>query len=71
MLVKLKDILFNLILTLQSLPTFYSLLSNSGNKSLFGDLLRFNLVVNFNGFDIKQFLLLLNAILCIKPNEII
>ena len=71
MLAELKDILLDLILTLQSLSTFCLLPSNGGNKSLFGNLLKFNLAVDFNGFDIKQFLLLLNVILCIKPDEII
>jgi len=71
MLIELKDILLNLILALQSLPTSYLLPFNSGNKNLLSNLLRLNLVVNSNGFNIKQFLPLLNAILCIKPNKII
>ena len=53
MLVELKDILLNLIFTLQSLPTSYLLPSNGGNKNLLSNLLRLNLVVNSNGFDIK------------------
>ena len=53
MLIELKDILFNLILALQSLPTSHLLLSNSGNKNLLSDLLRLNLAVNFNNFNIK------------------
>ncbi|XTI93423.1 hypothetical protein V2W45_1472784 [Cenococcum geophilum] len=51
----LKDILLNLILTLQSLPTSYLLPSNSGNKNLLSDLLRLNSAVNSNGFNIKHF----------------
>ncbi|OCK97553.1 uncharacterized protein K441DRAFT_546600, partial [Cenococcum geophilum 1.58] len=34
-------------------------------------LLRLNLAVDSNGFDIKQFIPLLNAILRIEPNEVI
>jgi len=71
MLTELKDILFNLILALQSLPASYLLPFNSGNKSLFVDLLRFNLVVSFDNFNIKWFLPFLNVILQIEPNEII
>jgi len=71
MLAELKDILLNLILALQSLSASCLLPSNGGNKSLFGNLLRLNLAVNSNSFDIKQFLSLLNAILYIKRDEII
>ena len=71
MLIELKDILLDLILTLQNLFTFRSLPSNGGNKSLLINLSRFNSVVGFNDFNIKQFLFLLNAILWIKPNEVI
>ena len=71
MLIELKDTLPNLILALQSLLTSYLLLSNGGNKSLFSDLLRLNSVVNSNGFNIEQFIPLLNAILWIKPNKVI
>ena len=52
-LAELKDILLDLILALQSLLISCSLLFNSANKSLFGDLLRLNSIVDFNGFDIK------------------
>jgi hypothetical protein len=45
--------------------------SNSGNKNLLSDLLRLNSAVNSDGFDIEQFLPLLNAILRIEPNKII
>ena len=71
MLIELKDVLLNLILALQSLPISYSLLSNSGNKSLLVDLLRLNSVVSFNDFDIEQFLPLLNTILQIEPDKVI
>jgi len=71
MLIELKNILLNLILALQSLPTSYLLPSNSGSKSLLINLLRLNLAVGFNKFDIKRFLPFLNAILQIKPNEVI
>jgi len=67
----LKDILLNLILTLQSLSASYLLPSNSGNKNLLSDLLRLNSAINSDGFNIKQFLPLLNAILRIKPNKVI
>jgi len=52
-LVELKNILFNLILALQSLSIFYLLLFNSGNKNLFSDLLRLNSTINSNNFNIK------------------
>ncbi|XTI85760.1 hypothetical protein V2W45_1466592 [Cenococcum geophilum] len=52
---ELKDILLNLILALQSLPTSHLLPSNSGNKNLLSDLLRLNLVVNLDGFNIEYF----------------
>ena len=63
--------MLDLILALQSLPTSYLLPSNSSNKNLLGNLLRLNLAVNFDDFDIKQFLPLLNAILQIKSDEVI
>ena len=71
MLTELKDILLNLILALQSLPISYLLLSNNNNKSLFVNLLRLNLVVSFNDFNIKRFLSLLNAILYIESDKVI
>ena len=71
MLIELKNVLLDLILALQGLSAFYLLLSNSGNKSLFINLLRFNLVVGSNDFNIKWFLPLLNIILQIKPDEVI
>ena len=52
-LIELKDILFDLILALQSLPASHLLLSNGGNKSLFVDLSRFNSVVGSNDFNIE------------------
>ena len=61
----------NLILALQSLSTSYLLLSNGGNKSLLVNLLRLNLVVGSNDFNIEKFLPLLNLILCIEPNKVI
>jgi len=70
-LAELKDILLNLILALQSLSTSCLLLSNGSNKNLLGNLLRLNLVVNSNGFNIKRFLPLLNIIFWIQPNEVI
>ena len=70
-LVELKNILLDLILALQSLPVFYLLLSNSGNKILFSDLLRLNLVVISNDFNIERFLPFLNVILWIEPNKVI
>ena len=70
-LAELKDILLNLILALQSLPTSRLLLSNSGNKILLSDLLRLNLAAISDNFNIKRFLPLLNAIFCIKPNKVI
>lgn len=68
---ELKDTLLDLILALQSLPASRSLSSNGGNKSLFGDLSRLNSAVDSDGFDIEQFIPLLNAILRIEPDEVI
>ena len=70
-LIELKDILLDLILALQSLPTFYLLLSNSSNKILLSNLLRLNSVIISNNFNIKWFLPLLNMIFYIQPNEVI
>jgi len=71
MLIELKNILLNLIRALQSLPASYLLLSNGGNKSLLINLLRLNLAVGSNDFNIKRFLPFLNIILWIKPNKVI
>ena len=70
-LTELKNILLNLILALQGFYASHSLPSNGGNKSLFVNLLRLNLAVNLDDFNIKQFLPLLNAILWIEPNKVI
>jgi len=63
MFTELKDILLDLILALQSLLASYLLLSNDGNKSLLVNLLRLNLAVGSDDFNIKWFIPLLNAIL--------
>ena len=70
-LTELKNILLDLILALQGLYASHLLPSNSGNKSLLVNLLRLNLAVSSNNFNIKRFLPLLNAILRIKPNKVI
>ena len=69
--VGLKDILLDLILALQSLPTSRLLPSKGANKNLFIDLSRLNSAVNADDFDIGQFLPLLGAILSDTSDRVI
>jgi hypothetical protein len=50
----LKNLVLDLILALQTLLTARLLPSSNNRKTLFGDLLRFNAVVNSDNFDIKS-----------------
>ena len=67
----LKDILLNIILALQSLPTSYLLPFKGTNKNPFSNSSRLNSAVNANNFDIRQFLPLLDAILSNASDKVI
>jgi len=54
----LKNLVLDLILALQILPTACLLPSPNNRGTLFGDLSRFNSVVDSNDFDIKSVVLL-------------
>jgi hypothetical protein len=65
----LKNLVLNLILALQTLPTARLLPSSNNRGTLFGDLSRFNAVVNFDDFDIISVVSLLEQVIKRAPDK--
>src|SRR3954451_9813357 len=66
--VGLKNLVLDLILALQSLPTARLLPSPNRRGTLFGDLSRFNSVVDSGDFDLRSAIPLLNKVVDKAPD---
>ena len=65
----LKNLVLDLILALQTLPTARLLPSPNNRGTLFGDLSRFNAVVDSDDFDIKSVVPLLEQVIKRAPDK--
>jgi uncharacterized coiled-coil protein SlyX len=70
-LVEIQHLLVALISSLQAVPASRFLLSKTGSKNLFHDLLRLNSAVTSDKFDIDRIRTLLNAVLNKQPDAVI
>src|SRR4051794_35743613 len=68
MYIGLKNLVLDLILALQSLPTARLLPSPNRRGTLFGDLSRFNSVVDSGDFDLRSTIPLLNKVVDKAPD---
>ena len=71
MYIEIQDLLVALVSALQTLPASRFLYSKNGSKNLFHDLLRLNLAVSSDNFDIERIRPLLDAVLNNEADEII
>lgn len=59
----IKNLVLNFILALQTFPDACRLPSLNGRRSLFGDLLRFNSVVDLDAFEIRSVTYLIKEVI--------